>query len=144
MRPTEMAQALRRDETAIGGRTAGEMGAPRAEQDPLDRRVDAIRTDKRVDEDRLPVLEVGLDGVAVVHQSHQPVPDVNTLLRKCPEQGGQEVGAVHLVPREPEGVDNRVCERGTQERASVIPAALVDRERPHTHRRQIVAKPEPM
>jgi hypothetical protein len=63
----EMAQALGRDEAAIG-RTAGETGAPRAEQDPLDRRVDAIRTDKRIDEDRLPVFEVGLDGVAVIDE----------------------------------------------------------------------------
>ena len=103
-----MAHALRRDETAIG-RTAGEMGAPRAEQDPLDRRVDAIRTDKRVDEDRLPVLEVRLDGVAVIHQSHQPVPDVNALRRKCPEQGGQQVGAMHLILRKPKGLHNLVC-----------------------------------
>ena len=58
------------------------MGAPRAEQDPLDRRVDAIHTDKRIDEDRLPVLEVGLDWVAVIDEPHQPVPNVN-----APERG---------------------------------------------------------
>ena len=51
---------------------------------------------------------------------------------------------MHLVPGEPERVDNRVCERGTQERASIIPAALMERESPHGHRRQIVAKPKPL
>ena len=121
----EMAQALGRDEAAIG-RTAGEMGAPRAEQDPLDRRVDAIRADKRVDEDRLPVLEVGLDGVAVIDEPHQPVPDVNALRWQAPEarwSAGRR-GASGTAG-EPEGVDNRVCERGTQERAAVVPTALM-------------------
>ena len=84
----EMAQALSRDEAAIR-RTAGEMGAPRAEQDPLDRRVDAIRTDKRIDEDQLPVLELGLDGVAAFHEAHEAVPDVNALRWQRPEQDGQ-------------------------------------------------------
>ena len=65
----EIAQTLGRDEAAIG-RTAGEMGAPRTEQDPLDRRVDAIRTDKRVDENRLPVLKVRLDSVAVIDEPY--------------------------------------------------------------------------
>ena len=46
------------------------MGSSWAEQDPLDRRVDAIRTDKRVDEDTLPVLELGLDGVAVIDEPY--------------------------------------------------------------------------
>ena len=32
--------------------------------------MDAIRTDKRVDEDRLPVLELGLDGVAVIDEPY--------------------------------------------------------------------------
>jgi hypothetical protein len=51
---------------------------------------------------------------------------------------------VHLVPDEPERVDNRVRERGTQERVSIIPAALMERESLHGHRRQIVAKPKPL
>ena len=51
---------------------------------------------------------------------------------------------MRLVPGEPEGVDNRVSERGAHEGVAVIPTALMERERPHTRRRQIVAKPEPM
>jgi hypothetical protein len=120
------------------------MRAPRAEQDPLDRRVDTIRTDKRIDENRLPVLELGLDGIATFHEAHEAVPNVNALRWQRPEQDGQQVGAVRLVPGEPESVDNRICERGTQEGLAVIPTALMECERPHTHRRQIVAKPEPM
>ena len=42
-----------------------------------------------------------------------------------PKQGRQQVGAVHLVVRQPEGIDNRVGERGTQEGAAVTPTALV-------------------
>ena len=84
----EMAQTLGRDKAAIG-RTAGEMGALRTEQDPLDRRVDAIRTDKRIDEDRPPVLELGLDGVAAFHEAHEAMPDVNSLRWQRPKQDGQ-------------------------------------------------------
>jgi hypothetical protein len=50
--------------------------------------VDSIRTDERIDEDRLPVLEVGLDGVAAFHEAHEAVPDVNALRWQRPEQGG--------------------------------------------------------
>ena len=71
--------------------------------------MDAIRTHKRVDEDRLAVLEVRLDGVAVIGQPHQPVPDVNALRRECAEQGGQQVGTMHLIVRKPEGLNNLVC-----------------------------------
>ena len=39
---------------------------------------------------------------------------------------------------------DRAVERGMQEGLAVIPTALMECERPHTHRRQIVAKPEPM
>ena len=87
--------------------------------------MDAVRADKRVDEDRLPVLEVRLDGVAVIDEAHQAVPDVNALGRQRPKQGRQQVGAVHLVVRKPEGVDNRVGKRGTQEGTAVTPTALM-------------------
>jgi hypothetical protein len=51
--------------------------------------VDAIRTDKRIDEDRPPVLELGLDGVAAFHEAHEAMPDVNSLRWQRPKQDGQ-------------------------------------------------------
>ena len=51
--------------------------------------MDAIRTDKRIDEDQLPVLELGLDGVVAFHEAHEAVPDVNALRWQRPEQDGQ-------------------------------------------------------
>ena len=104
--------------------------------------MNAIRTDKRVDEDRLPVLELGLDAVAAIDEPYKPVPDVNALRRQRPLQGRQQVGAMRLVPGEPESIDNRGCERGTHERAAVIPTALMECERPHTRCCQLVAEPQ--
>jgi hypothetical protein len=80
----------------------------------------------------------------VIDEAYQAMLDMHALRWQRPKQGHQQVGAVHLIVRKTEGVDDRVRERSTQEGAAILPTALVECERPHTHRRQIVAEPEPV
>jgi predicted signal transduction protein with EAL and GGDEF domain len=104
--------------------------------------VDAVRADKPVEADGLPVLEVGLDGVAVIDKASRPVPGMHALRWQRPKQRHQQIGSVHLIMRKPKSTDNRISQRGTQEGAPIVPAALVERDRPHTHRCQVAAESE--
>ena len=107
----EVAQALGRHQPAIRG-AAGEDGVLRAEQHLADGRVDAVGADQEVDLDRRAVRERRLDAVAVVDEAGEPVADVQALGRERADERAQQVGAVHLVVREAEGVDDGVAEVG--------------------------------
>ena len=70
--------------------------------------------------------------------------DVEALRRQRTDQRGQQIGAVGLVVREAEGLDHRVAERRAQQRPAVVPAALVEGQRPHAHARQLVPQAQPV
>ena len=62
----------------------------------------------------------------------------------APTSAAQQVGAMHLVVRRAERGLHGVRERRAQQRAAVLPAALVPRERLHAHARQRVGQAEPV
>ena len=100
--------------------------------------MDPVGADQHVGGHRVGALEPRLDPVAVVGQADEPVPDMHALRRKRPQKRREQVGAVHLVLREAERLDDRVAERRADERPAVLPAALVPGERPDAHRGQVV------
>ena len=100
--------------------------------------MDPVGTDQHVRGHRVAVLEPRLDPVAVVGQADEPVPDVHTLRRKRPQERREQVGAVHLVLREADRLDDHVSERRADERPAVLPATLVPGERADAHLGQVV------
>ena len=68
--------------------------------------------------------------------------DVQALGRQRADERAQQVGAVRLVVREAEGLDDGVAEVGAQQRPPVVPAALVPGQRAHAHPRQLVGQPQ--
>ena len=134
-----MAQALGGHQPAVGG-AAGEDGVLRPEQHLADGRVDAVGADEEVDLDRRAVLEARLDAVAVVGERGEPVADVQALGRERADERAQQVGAVHLVVREAEGLDDGIAQVGAQQRPPVVPAALVPGQRADAHPRQVVGQ----
>ena len=128
----EVAQALGRHQPAVGG-AAGEDGVLRPEQHLADGRVDAVGADEEVDLGRRAVREGRLDAVAVVDEAGELVSDVQALGREGAGEGAEQVGAVHLVVGEAEGVDDGIAQVGAQQRASVVPAALVPGQRADAH-----------
>ncbi len=123
--------------------TAGEDRILRTEQHLADGRVDA-GADEEVDLDRRAVRERRLDAIAVVDQAAEEMPDVQALGRQRADESAQQIGAVCLVVRKAEGIDDRVAEVRPQQRAPVVLAALVPGERPHAHPRQLVGQPQTM
>ena len=142
-RDLEIGHPLRGDQAAVGD-AAGEVRALLAGEESLNGRVDPVRADEHIDLDRRAVLELERDAVAVVDEGGEAVADVQALLRECAHQGGEQVGAVGLVVGEPERVDDGVSQRRVQERPAVVPAALMPRQRPHTHVGECVGQSQPV
>jgi hypothetical protein len=137
----EVRQALRRDEAAVGG-APGEGRVLRAEERGADGRVDAVGADQQADLDGGAVRERRRDAIAAVGEARQPVANVQALGRESVHERAQQVGAVHLVVREAEGLHHDVAERGPQQRPPVVPATLVEGQRPDAHAGQLVGQPE--
>jgi hypothetical protein len=139
----EVRQPLGRDQPAVGG-ASGEGGVLRPEQQFADGRVDPVGADQEVDLDRRAVLERRSDPVAVLGQAEEPMAGVQALGRERAGERAEQVGAVHLVVREAEGPDDGVAQVGAQQRAPVVPAALVPGERAHAHPRQVLGEAQAM
>ena len=106
-----------------------------AEQRLPHERVNPVCANEDIGVDADAVLEGRFDMVSALHEPHQPVPYVQPFGRKRGNERRQQVSAMRLVVGKPESLDNHVAERGAEQRAPVIPAPLVERERPHAHRR---------
>ena len=100
-----------------------------AEQRAAHERVDAVGADQHVERGARAVPESRLDAVAVVLESDQAVAEVDALGGHRGGQGGEQVGAVHLVMGEAELGLERLGQRGAEERSAVVPAPLVPGER---------------
>ena len=81
----------------------------------------------------VPFVEGRLDAVAVVDEPGEPVADVQALGRQRADERAEQVGAVHLVVREAEGLDDGIAQVGAQQGAPVVPAALVPGQRADAH-----------
>jgi hypothetical protein len=75
-------------------------------------------------------------------EAHEQVADVQALGRQRAGERGQQVGAVHLVVREAEGLDDGIAQVGAQQRAPVVPSALVPGQRADAHPGQVVGQPQ--
>ncbi len=102
--------------------------------------VDAVGPDQEVDLDGRAVGEARLHALAVIVQPHEQVPDVKALGRQRAGERAQQVGAVHLVVREAEGLDDGLAQIGAQQGAPVVPAALVPGQRADAHPGQVVGQ----
>jgi hypothetical protein len=69
---------------------------------------------------------------------------MDALSGQCPGQRIQQVGTMHLVVREAERRLKGLGQRRAQQRAPVVPTALVPCQRLHTGARQYLGEPEPM
>jgi hypothetical protein len=72
------------------------------------------------------------------------VPEVDALGGDRTSQRGQQVGTVELVVGEAERRLQRLGQRRAQQRAAVVPAALVPRQRLHAGPGQLLGEPEPV
>jgi hypothetical protein len=88
--------------------------------------------------------QVGLDVVAVIGQPDQAVVQVDALGRERAGQRRQQVGSVHLVMGEAEGGLEWLRRGRAQQRAAVVPAALVPRQRLDAGPGQLPGEPEPV
>ena len=138
-----MAQALGGDQAAVGD-AAREARLLGAEQRAPHRRVDAVGGHQHVRLGALAAREPQLDPVPAVLEAGEAVPDVHPLGGQGAGQRRQQVGAVDLVVREAEGGLERLGERRAQQRAAVVPAALVPGERPDARPRELLGEPEPV
>jgi hypothetical protein len=77
----------------------------------------------------------------VVGEPGEQVADVEALGRQRADQRAQQVCAVHLVVGEAEGLDDGLAQVGAQQRAPVVPAALVPGLRADAHARRSSASP---
>jgi hypothetical protein len=91
---------------------------------------------------RAPWLEAELHAVADVREAGQAVAQVQPLSGERARQRGQQIGAVHLVVGKAEGVLHQTAQGGAQERAAVVPAALVPGLRGDARPREIPRQPE--
>ena len=122
---------------------AGEARAPAGpNRHPAHRRVDAVGADQHVDLDRRRRSRTRASTRSP--WSTSPVsrwPRCRRSGGQRPQQRVQQVGAVHLVVREAEGLDDRVAERRAQQRPAVVPAALMPGQRPDAHPARSSASP---
>jgi hypothetical protein len=142
-RDSQIFQPFRRHEAAIA-HAAREARLLRAEQEVAHRGVDAVGAHQHVDLDAGSVLELRLDPVAVAHEARQAMADMHVVRRQGRDERSQYVGAVHLVMGRPERGLHRLRKRSTQQRSAVLPAALVERQRPDAQAGQCICEAEPV
>ena len=139
----EVTEPLGRHEAAVGD-AAGEPRALGPEQGTAHGRVDAVGPDQQIHLDPGAVVEPRLDAIPALGEAREAVADVHAVVGQRADERREHVGTVHLVVREAERLDDRLAERGPQQRAAVVPAALVPRERAHTQSGQLVGQAEPV
>ena len=99
-------------------------------------RMDAVGADQQVGLDRRAVLEARDDPLALLLEADQPVADMQPLGRHGGAQQLGEVAAMEVIVGRAERRLDLRPERRALQGAAVVPAPLVDGERPHAGRVQ--------
>ena len=138
-----MAQPVGWDQASKGA-AAGEPGLVGAEQQAPGGRVDAVGTHQDIELDTLTVREPRLHPMLHVLKPNETVSAVQALLREGTGQRRQQVRTMNLIVRVPKRRLQGLGQWSAQQRAAVVPTALMPRQGLHADPPQFLGQAQPV
>ena len=106
--------------------------------------MDAVGADQHVGQNAGTIVEAGLDPVTLVFEADEAMAQVDALARQCFGDDVQQVGTVQRHVRRAVQLLAARVDWCPLQCASVLPAALMRRERPHAFAVEPGTQPEPL
>jgi hypothetical protein len=106
--------------------------------------VDPISPNEDIERRHRSVLEPRLDTIAALSERDQSMSRMQPVRRQRARKRREQICPMHLVVRKAKRVNRRVPERRPQQRAPVVPTALVKGDRTDAHTRKFLGEAEAM